>query len=153
MQRIIDLISNKYHPGTRVFTRVRAASLIQESGLSIDELDAKWDGIEEALEHANLRVLPPLPDADDGEDVRIFRLNAPLTRVIMEALFPTPQGDRLLIQTSQTLSRQPRQPSRHQRSQRNLNNQDPKPQRDYRQEETPDATRAASRAHYIRPLE
>ena len=153
MQRIIDLISNKYHPGTRLFTRVQSATLMQESGLSIDELDAKWDGIEEALEHANLRVLPPLPDADVEEDVRISRLNAPLTRVIMEALFPTPQGDRLLIQTSQTLSRQPHHTPRHQRSQRNLNNHQPKPQRDDRQEETPDATRAASRAHYIRPLE
>src|SRR5271166_6321905 len=153
MESIVDIISGKYHPGTRVFNRVRAATLIRESGLSIDELEAKWDQVEEALEQANLRVLPPLPDADDDEDVRIFRLNAPLTRVIMEALFPTPQGDRLLSQTSQALSRQPQHNHRHQRPRRNRNNEHSKPRRDYRPEETPDATRAASSAHYIRPLE
>ena len=153
MQRIVDLISHKYHPGIRMFTRVHAAELIQQSGLSIAELDDQWDEIEEALDHNNLRVLPALPDADDDEDVRIFRLDAPLTGVIMEVLFPTAQGDRLLIQAAQALNHRPQNDRRNRREQPNRNNRHSKPERHARPEETPDATQRASRAHYVRPLE
>ena len=162
MKALIDLINTKYHPQTQTFFQVRAQELIQQSGMTLDEIDEKWEEIEMALEQNNLFMLPALPDAGEDETVRIFRRDSSLGRVLLEALFPTLQGNSLMTRAISALNHPPQ----------GRNHNGPKP-RDNRQHQgyqgrnhqshqgrnhqnriiTPDATQPSSRGHYTRPLE
>jgi len=161
MQKLITAIQEKYHPRDLTFTRVNAKDLLQVAGKTLEELDEQWDEIEDELTKLNLVMLPALPDVLEDEAVRIFRLDAPLTRVLVEVVHnsPTPQGDALLAQAIAALkhkghrgrsqSKPPGQPPRNQPQ--NKPKQSNRPSPVYHQ--PPDPTQPSSRKHYTRPLQ
>jgi hypothetical protein len=106
----------------------------------------------------------------EDEAVRVFRLDAPLTRVLVEVLYntPTPQGDALLAQAIAALKqkshrgggRRPSKPSQPQAAHNHPHphphpQNKPKPQNRPSQvyQQTPDPTQPSSRKHYTRPLQ
>lgn len=161
MQKLITAIQEKYHPRDLTFTRVNAKDLLQIAEKTLDELDAQWDEIEDELAKLNLVMLPALPDVLEDEAVRIFRLDAPLTRVLVEVFHnpPTPQGDALLAQAIAALkhkghrgrgqSKPPGQPQRNPPQNKPKSQNRPSPV--YHQ--PPDPTQPNSRKHYTRPLQ
>jgi len=82
---------------------------MRDTGIDRATLDAQWPEIELALQKSNLIMLPALPDADDGEAVRVFRCDAALTKVLLEVLYPTEHGDSLLVDTIRSIT-QPKGP-------------------------------------------
>ena len=68
-----------------------------------------WEGIDQQMAEKNLIMFPPLPEARDGEDVRIYRKDAPLTRVLEAMLFPTAEGDLTLARAISALNVRPAQ--------------------------------------------
>ena len=162
-------IIQKHNPSSCNFIRVRAIELLRAVQKTPEQLEADWDDIYDQLADNNIFVQPALCDVNLDEDIRVFRTNGPLARVILEVLLPTEGGDEFLAQVIaklnlQTRRNQPRQPRGQARSNghferpRNISGrrkQASKPQNGNRpaRNETPDPTRADRSSHYIRPLE
>ena len=171
MQKLIEIIKQDYHPEQKTFFRVKASELIERLGVSVEELDAQWAEIDEALKQENLLILPALPAASEDECVRIFRRDSLLAQVLVETLFPTAQGDSLLARAIAALAHRPRQDNRHRQAPapnsgvaRPAGRQQPRrPPKEHRQQankptqqqnfEAPDPTSLSSHRHYTRPLE
>ncbi|HWD20788.1 MAG TPA: hypothetical protein VHB20_16085 [Verrucomicrobiae bacterium] len=164
MQEFIDHILQRCHPQQLTYTRVDAAQLLRNTGVERSALDAAWPEIELALQKNNLIMVPALPDADDGEAVRVFRCDAPLTKVLLEVLYPTEHGDSLLTETiraiTQTNRSQPRpRPDRRPRNDRPRRNQGqrkgrPSPPSSASESfPTPNPMEVGSRTHFVRPLQ
>lgn len=168
MKELIDLIRSDYNPQNRTFCQARASEIIRRLGIPLGELDQKWAEIETELNRQNLFILPALPDANENENVRIFRRDSPLAQVLIEALFPTPGGNGILLKAISALS-QPRKnkPQRppalpQSRSQGNQHNRhrgrhgkrhDSGVRKGQPKSVEPDAMQLSSSAHYTRPLE
>jgi hypothetical protein len=162
MQKLINVIQEKYHPRDLTFTRVNARDLLQTAGKTPAELDAEWEDVEDELAKLNLIMFPALPDVLEDEAVRIFRLDAPLTRVLVEVMLntPTAQGDALLAQAIAALKQKNHRGQRPARPaspapQQNRPPNKPRPQSQSRpaQQPHPDPTELSSRKHYTRPLQ
>ena len=181
--KLIEIINSHFSPKQQTFCCVRASTLIEALGVSLADLDVmsdQWADIEEQLKQKNLLMLPALPDAQD-EDVRIYRVDAPLTKVLIEALYPTPNGNQIMAKAITALSNRPRdiqqmphcnnrsQPNGHNPRVRNdqpnghnlrVRNDQPnghnlraRNDQPVRLQYTePDATERSSAAHYSRPL-
>ena len=110
--RFVQTIVEKYHPGNKAFTRVASGELKAALDLQ-DPLPSNiwefWAGIDQQMAEKNLIMFPPLPEAREGEDVRIYRKDAPLTRVLEAMLFPTAEGDLTLARTISALKLRPTQ--------------------------------------------
>ncbi len=108
--RFVQTIVEKYHPGNRAFKRVASGELKAALDLK-DPLPPNiwelWEGIDQQLAEKNLIMFPPLPEARDGEDIRIYRKDAPLTRVLEAMLFPTAEGDLTLVKAISALNVRP----------------------------------------------
>jgi hypothetical protein len=94
MQDAIEQIATRYHPKQLTFTRASAKELLAIFGKTQEELDLAWLDIENSLAKRDLWMMPALPDAEEDEEIRIYRRTAPLTRILLEALTPSPNGDR-----------------------------------------------------------
>jgi hypothetical protein len=102
-----DIIEQKYHPGSRAFTRVASQELraVLELPLPLPEdIWDQWTGIEEKLAEKNLIMFPALPEAQEGEDVRVYRKDAPLTQLLEAMLFPTTRNDATLARAISALN-------------------------------------------------
>lgn len=114
-----DLIEQKYHPASRAFTRVASEEVRQLLNLSRpfpDDIWEQWNVIEEELAKKNLLMFPPLPEAQEGEDVRVYRKDASVTQLLEAMLFPSGQNDSVLakaisaLHAQQARQNQPRRP-------------------------------------------
>ena len=169
MHPLVTEIIQEYNPNSCNFIRVRAIELLQAIQKTPEQLAVEWDEIYDQLADNNIFVQPALCDVNPDEDVRVFRANGPLARVILEALLPSEGGDEFLAQAIAKLNHQarptqPRRPGYQARSDGHSKRpgklagrreQSPQPQNGNRPawRETPDPTKTDKTSHYIRPLE
>lgn len=169
MHSLVTLITREYNPADCNFIRVPASDLLDKIQQTPDQLDEDWDRIFEELRANNIFMQPALADVLPDEFVRIFRADSPLGQIILEALDPTADGDKLMAQAILKLNgkaqsaggpgrkAQARQ-GRRARS-RSFQKLQPKRQKasrpllDHGSTEPPDPTRLNKGSHYIRPLE
>ena len=108
MHPLATIINAKYHPGNQTFTVASSEQVKAEGGLNDEELDAAWDTIAKDLEQAGLVMYPALPDTNKGENVRVFRTNTTISRLLQEVLFPTSSGNAFVANAAAALNHPPR---------------------------------------------
>ena len=104
---VAEVIEQNYHPGNKAFTRVPSQEMrtLLELPMPLPEdIWQQWEGIEEQLAERNLIMFPPLPEAREGEDVRVYRKNAPLTQLLEAMLFPAQDNDAVLARAISALN-------------------------------------------------
>jgi hypothetical protein len=170
MHPLVTLITQEYNPEDCNFIRADASDLLAKIQQTPEQLDQDWDVIFDELRDNNIFIQPALPDVVPGESVRIFRADGPLGQVILEALVPTANGDKLMAQAISKLNRKsegtPR-PGRNGQARkkqhgggRHFQKLPPKRDKDLGSSlarnhsgDPPDPTHVNKSSHYIRPLE
>jgi hypothetical protein len=169
MHPLVALILQKYNPEKCNFIPVAASDLLTGIQQPQEELDQDWDTIFDELRANNIFMQPALADVMPEEFVRIFRADCPLGQVILEALDPTANGDKLMAQAisklngrSETAGRpgrkdQPRQAPHgrggHFQKRQRKGDKNPRSSSNLGAGEIPDPTHVNKSSHYIRPLE
>jgi hypothetical protein len=170
MHPLVTLITQEYNPENCNFIRVTASDILTKIQHTPEQLDEDWETIFDELRANNIFMQPALPDVMPDEIVRVFRANSPLGQVILEALVPTANGDKLMAQAISQLNRRGEgatQPgrkgqARQKQNGRNRHSRKLAPGRDQSlrssmahdiSREPPDPTQLNKSSHYIRPLE
>jgi hypothetical protein len=170
MHPLVTFITQEYNPENCNFIRVTASDILTGIQQTSEQLDEDWDTIFDELRGNNIFMQPALPDVMPDEIVRVFRADSPLGQVILEALVPTANGDKLMAQAISKLYRRYEGASRpgrkgqarHKKNGFNRHSQKLTPNRDQNlhsskdhqgSRESPDPTQLNKSSHYIRPLE